>query len=209
MYEVFFNDNRLVISAPDEGKNLNKFHEIYENDTFEDLQKILEPFLLNRLKDVTITGDVEKIWLQFRSFFNELPAAGGLVTSDNKYLFIFRRGKWDLPKGKIDEGESADKAAMREVSEETGLKEFRIIHPLPSTWHIYFSKFDPPGSKPILKETRWFLMEAAPGQDLTPEQCEDIEEARWFTKPDLELVLANTYESLRNLINSLLKSNVI
>lgn len=209
MYEVFFNDNRLVISAPDEGKNLNKFHEIYENDTFEDLQKILEPFLLNRLKNVTITGDVETIWLQFRSFFNELPAAGGLVTSDNRYLFIFRRGKWDLPKGKIDEGESPHEAALREVSEETGLKEINIKQQLPSTWHIYYSEFDPPGSKPILKETKWFLMEAPPGQDLTPEQCEDIEEARWFTKPELELVLANTYESLRNMINSLLKSNVI
>ncbi len=209
MYEVFFNDNRLVISAPDEGKNLNKVHDIYKMDTNEDLEKILEPFLLNRLKDVTITGDVETIWLQFRSFFNELPAAGGLVTSDNKYLFIFRRGKWDLPKGKIDEGESPHEAALREVSEETGLKEINIKQQLPSTWHIYYSEFDPPGSKPILKETKWFLMEAAPDQELIPEQDEEIEQVCWFDSSGFDTVFRNTYQSLRNMLENLLKNRII
>lgn len=209
MYEVFFNDNRLIIVDPDMGGFLNPGIEVFIDNDEDLLPGTVEQFLGNQVKTMIIRGNPAKIWPLFRLMFTEIPAAGGLVTNNSKYLFIFRKGKWDLPKGKIDKGESPEEAALREVSEETGLKNFSIIHQLPSTWHVYYSKFDPPGSKPVLKETKWFLMKAEPGQTLVPEQGEEIEEVCWFAKPNLDIVLSNTYGSLKNLIECLLKSRII
>jgi 8-oxo-dGTP pyrophosphatase MutT (NUDIX family) len=77
----------------------------------------------------------------FRSVFLEVPAAGGVVKSNDRLLFIFRNGKWDLPKGKIDEGENPPEAALREVSEECGIAGQQIKKQLPSTFHIYPSPY--------------------------------------------------------------------
>ncbi len=209
MYEVFFNHNRLIIANPDMGGFLNPDIEIFIDNDKGILTDTVNLFLGNQVKTMIIRGNPTSIWPLFRISFTEIPAAGGMVTSNNKYLFIFRKGKWDLPKGKIDNGETPEEAAFREVSEETGLKDFSIIHQLPSTWHIYYPKFEPPGSKPILKETKWFLMKAVPDQTLIPERGEEIEEVCWFAKPNLDIVLSNTYESLKNLIECLLNSKVI
>ena len=62
-------------------------------------------------------------------FKTKLPlvqAAGGLVRNNKgKMLFIFRKNKWDLPKGKVDKGETLENGAMREVEEETGVKKLQ------------------------------------------------------------------------------------
>ena len=143
------------------------------------------------------------LWNHFKTFFHLIPAAWGVVKSSNGFLFIFRKGKWDLPKGKIDEGETPEEAAVREVKEETGLKQVKIIQPLPSTWHIYFSEYNVPGSKPVLKETKWFLMETHAGQKLLPEKGEGITDLRWFEKNELDFVIPNTFENLKALLVSL------
>ena len=96
--------------------------------------------------------------------FTLIQAAGGLVKEPSgDMLFIFRRGKWDLPKGKLDAGEPIDQCALREVKEETALKEVQLAEPLVITYHTY----DEDG-KHILKETHWYLMLAAAGQQLQP-----------------------------------------
>jgi len=165
----------------------------------------------------------------FLSLFKIIEAAGGFVKNQRgEYLFIFRRGKWDLPKGKIivcragseeakgwqtDKGslglpaggdkakakikEPYDKAAMREVMEETGLYDIRIIRELPRTFHIYMQH-----RKWILKPTTWFEMYAPDNQTLIPEEKEDISEVRWFTFDEMRIIKENTYPSIRELLSN-------
>jgi ADP-ribose pyrophosphatase YjhB (NUDIX family) len=132
----------------------------------------------------------------FKSMFKLVEAAGGLVRNpENKFLFIFRNGKWDLPKGKIEKGEAVKKAAMREVEEECGVSGLKIIKELETTYHTY--KMD---GKNILKPTYWFEMQTADDSRLIPQAEEGITEVRWIKKTDFELVKENTYGSILDII---------
>src|SRR3982751_3416807 len=72
---------------------------------------------------VFLNADLEALKKEFWKKFKIVKAGGGLVVNEeNKILMIFRRGKWDLPKGKLDKGETLEQCAVREVEEETGLK---------------------------------------------------------------------------------------
>ncbi len=134
----------------------------------------------------------------------KIIAAGGLITNDkNELLLIFRRGKWDLPKGKLDEGESIEACALREVREETGLKDIALQKFIGITQHEYF---DTHINADVLKETHWYLMNAAPGQNITPQTEEDIEEIEWVRKEILDIYLNNTYPNIIEIINKYLLS---
>ncbi len=132
----------------------------------------------------------------FLTHFQGVMAAGGLVRGTSGALFIFRHGKWDLPKGMVEEGESEALAAIREVSEETGLDRLSIVRPLPDTKHIYH--LDDRGW--IMKTTRWFLMSSATTGPLHPQLSEDIDRAAWFREREMHIPLANTYRSLQSLL---------
>jgi len=133
----------------------------------------------------------------FFQMFTNIDAAGGLVENEKgERLFIFRLGKWDLPKGKLSGKETVEEAAIREVKEETGLRQLQITGALPSTYHIYSRK-----RKQILKQTWWFEMQATSTQPLVPQTEEDITEVRWFRKEDQDVVLENTYGTIREIVN--------
>jgi ADP-ribose pyrophosphatase YjhB (NUDIX family) len=203
MYKVFFNDRLLIIADNSEEKFLNNDDaKVFLKDPGL-LPDYARQFLGGHNELLIISGDKERLWHTFQQLFLSVPAAGGVVKSNDGYLFILRKGKWDLPKGKIDNGETPEEAAAREVKEETGLQQVKIIQPLPSTWHIYFSPFGPPGSMPVLKETKWFLMEAPARQMLLPEKGEGITETGWFKTSEILSILSNTYASLRELITGL------
>ena len=151
----------------------------------------------NENKDlILLTKNVNALFEELKKLFFFIEAAGGLVCQDAKYLFIFRLGKWDLPKGKIDMGERADEAAMRECEEECGISELKILEELPSTYHIY-----PYKEAYALKVTYWFKMSASHRGELVPQLAENIEKAEWFS-PDAirNTVLPNTYMSVRDVI---------
>ena len=132
----------------------------------------------------------------FFSFFKILEAAGGVVRNEkNEILVIFRSGKWDLPKGKIDKRkETIKQAALREVQEETGLKAVGITGKLMTTYHLFFRK-----EKMILKPTYWFEMFAESSARLKPDINENITEVAWVGKEDMGKIISNTYESLKDL----------
>jgi len=132
----------------------------------------------------------------FISLFWYVEAAGGMVynTRDER-LFIYRFGKWDLPKGKIERGESRSAAAIREVQEETGLIEVTIDKELDSTFHI----FDHKGKK-VLKRTYWYKMNYTGSANPKPQTEEEITQAVWCSESDMNMVRNNTYASLRDLI---------
>ncbi|MBK9150035.1 MAG: NUDIX domain-containing protein [Saprospiraceae bacterium] len=101
--------------------------------------------------------DFPKLKADFKSHFTEIEAAGGLVRNEkNEYLFIFRRGSWDLPKGKIEPGETKKNATMREIQEETGLKKMIVLSKIMVTRHTYRSNV----GKRIIKKSHWFLVDS-------------------------------------------------
>lgn len=207
MYEVFFYASRLII-AGSEARDLLVKGEAYRNiKSKEDVILQVEKFLSGQHSLIFLLGDPEAVWSWFRSCFQEIPAAGGIVRSNSGILFIHRRGKWDLPKGKIEIGEKSEYAAVREVCEETGVRSVRIIRNLPSTWHIYYNNFNQDDRLPILKETTWYLMESSDEQNLVPESEEDIECVKWFRQDELHIVEQNTFANLLPLIKLLKQVN--
>lgn len=134
------------------------------------------------------------VWKKFQI----VKAAGGIVVNEkNKLLFMFRRGKWDLPKGKLDKGETLEQCAVRETEEETGLKNVEMVRPLLTTYHTY----DENGHH-ILKETYWYFLSVKGEQPLVPQASEQIEQLEWADPADLSKYLNNTYPSVREVLKA-------
>ncbi len=132
----------------------------------------------------------------FFKHFTLVTAAGGVVENEKEeLLLIFRRGKWDLPKGKLDKGETIEQCALREVMEETGLKEVELKKALTITYHTY-DEF----GKHILKDSHWYQMKITGQQKLTPQTEEDISEIKWIKKKDLKNFLNNAFPSIRDVL---------
>lgn len=128
-----------------------------------------------------------------------IMAAGGLVLNEaGELLMIFRRGKWDLPKGKLDQGESIEHCALREVMEETGLERVGLANLINIGYHEYFDQYV---KEDVIKETHWFLMKAPGNQPLVPQTEEDIAEIRWVKKGELKTYLENTYPNIIEVIS--------
>jgi 8-oxo-dGTP pyrophosphatase MutT (NUDIX family) len=128
--------------------------------------------------------------------FHIVKAAGGIVINENQeMLFILRLGKWDLPKGKLDSGETIEECATREVEEETGLKNVQIKSFLLTTYHTYKER-----GKFILKETYWYTMKINGDQKLVPQTEEDILDLKWVRKEGLGEILKNTYPSIKDVL---------
>jgi 8-oxo-dGTP pyrophosphatase MutT (NUDIX family) len=125
-----------------------------------------------------------------------IQAAGGLVhVNGENLLLIFRRGKWDLPKGKLDEGEDLKACAVREVEEETGISNVQLMDLLSITYHTYHEK-----GQFILKETHWYLMTLDSMQPLTPQENEDIEKCEWVQVSNLAPYMENTQPSVLEVV---------
>jgi 8-oxo-dGTP pyrophosphatase MutT (NUDIX family) len=128
-------------------------------------------------------------------------AGGGLVENERgEILFMFRKGKWDLPKGKLDPGESLEACALREVEEETGVGRLELKHFLLVTEHEYVES-----GLHILKETHWYLMKADSHQELMPQTEEDITELRWIGPTDFNIVQRNTYPAILDVMKAAAK----
>jgi ADP-ribose pyrophosphatase YjhB (NUDIX family) len=148
---------------------------------------------------VLVASDVEDAVEVLESLFERMDAAGGLVErkTDGKYLFIYRMDRWDLPKGKVEAGESFSAAALREVEEETGLKDVELGDQLAITRHTYKIK-----SQRILKYTYWYKMRSE-GENARPQEDEGIEEVRWMSLDEfMDSDSYLTYETINNMLRS-------
>ena len=127
-----------------------------------------------------------------------IKAAGGLVKNGKgKLLFIYRLGKWDLPKGKVDEGESMRRAAVREVQEECGIKVDYLGKKITSTYHMYFMK-----GELVMKKTNWYEMGVNKVPKLKPQLEEDITEAVWLGDEKLDTIRTNTYPLIADILDT-------
>jgi ADP-ribose pyrophosphatase YjhB (NUDIX family) len=131
-----------------------------------------------------------------------IKAAGGLVEHDGHLLLIYRLKKWDLPKGKIDNGEDPEKTAIREVEEECNIRVL-LKDKICNTYHTYKRN-----GKNILKKTYWFEMESLDDSNLKPQVEEDIEEVRWMTHGEVHAALYNSYPSIRQVFRKYYKKKL-
>jgi len=149
------------------------------------------------IQKITIWVEYEKNFKKdLEKHFHVIRAAGGVIAHEDKCLMIFRRGKWDLPKGKIDEGESSEIAAVREVKEECNV-DAEILEKICTTWHHYWAM-----GKIVLKKTKWYLMSTQSPHTIKPQEEEDIEELIWMTKQEVDDSLKNSFSSIAYVISN-------
>lgn len=190
MYKVFVNNKPLTIGAKttDAERNLpfinsSVFHQAID-------------LLNHNCNSVNIYSlDTESTWEKFKNEFTQIQAAGGVVFNQNKdLLWIYRLGNWDLPKGKMEAGESIEETAKREVEEECGISNLEITKRLSDTYHMYFHK------EYILKVTYWFEMKYDGNESLKPQTEEGISDIKWIAEKDWEEPLKNTYANILSLL---------
>jgi ADP-ribose pyrophosphatase YjhB (NUDIX family) len=145
---------------------------------------------------ILISEDYNLLQSNFFAQFQIIEAAGGIVQNENKdVLFIFRRGKWDLPKGKLEPNETIETCAAREIEEETGIAELNFKRKIGETYHIYEDR----GNK-ILKISHWYYFTSLSKQVLLPQAEEDITEAKWIATQNIKMPMANTYKNIKEIM---------
>ena len=148
---------------------------------------------------IFISDNHFETFIRFKSNFHFIIAAGGVVQNINKeVLMIYKNDIWDLPKGKLEIHENLKYTAIREVKEETNVKNLEIISDYFSTYHMYSFC-----SKIILKETKWFLMKANKKNQLIPQLEEGIVLVDWISLNDIKDI--KTYDSIYSVLKFFLK----
>lgn len=197
MYKVFI-ENREV-NFRNKQEELNAEHVIYvnSNSSFEnELVGLIRETPEDKI--VTLVCDSEEeLWNNLVKSCKFIQAAGGIVQRENEYLFIERNGMWDIPKGKLESGESIEVAAQREIEEECGISGLEINHKICSTYHTYFFK-----NKWCLKETHWFHFDYSGSKKTVCQQEEGITKASWFTKNEFVEIESRTFQSIRFVLKS-------
>ncbi len=189
MYKVFVNDKPIILtdSLPKENK--------YKVYLFKNLivSEILDKLNSNSIYGILIFCDNLELSKElFFKNFKTISAAGGLVLNPKKeLLFIYRNRSWDLPKGCIENGESIETAAIREVEEECGIFNLKLIKPLTTTYHIYNR------NGITLKETHWFLLTSDYNIELVPQIEEGITEVIFKNKKAVNKALKNSYANIK------------
>jgi len=208
MYKIFFKDRALILTNRIDSVLTTNFGAIHKLGSEAELKKFLRNFENNeKQKEAFIYHHNEFELLQrVRKCYKNLPAAGGLVWNPphNAFLGITRRGRSDLPKGKVEPDETFEKAAIREVQEECNIDDnLRIQRPLISTFHIYYID-----EVPILKETRWFEMIYNGQKNPSPQTEEDITRIEWIHLQNIDKFVRNAFPSVKDVIETSLSRSL-
>jgi ADP-ribose pyrophosphatase YjhB (NUDIX family) len=200
--KIYFNNKFLEFFSGDIQPANNQPIKVYSKITPKDLKEIVSLFLDEKNDDLLkINIDFfDTVFEYLKKELSYIEAAGGLIKKDDKYLFIYRLDRWDLPKGKLDKGETIEHAAIRECEEECAVKNLTILKQLPSTFHIY-----PYKKNFAIKQSYWFSMQTDYNKPLIPQLEENITEVKWFTKKEIEtIVLHNTYYTISDVVQEIL-----
>jgi 8-oxo-(d)GTP phosphatase len=192
MYKVFVNGLPLILT--------NKLSETANGAYFllnkDSIAAAIKSLKKNKLDSAFIYHpNHEEILKKFTQEIPLIVAAGGVVTNaEGKVLFIYRNDKWDLPKGKLDKGESIEDCAIREVMEETGVKDLRLENFLRTTYHVFTNN----GAN-TLKQVHWYAMRTEYTGRLKPEKKEGIVKVKWKGPLKIQKALQNSYPNIKTL----------
>ena len=198
MYKVFL--NRFQINLTSKAKVLDKTNtfllvSIEQKEILKKLRKHKKINLFHSRK-----SDLLKI---FKSKIKVIFASGGIVENSKKQiLFIHRKGKWDLPKGKAEKNETIRETALREVTEETGIKRLRIRKFYTKTFHLVRNN-----GLYYLKETSWFLMYSDYEGKLIPQYEEGIKSVKWKNLKQVKKIKEKTFKNIKIILDEYLKSH--
>ena len=200
MYKIFFKDRVLVLTANIERDLSQGVGSILKYANQGELRNFIMDFSANsqQARAYIYHHHLNELFTKVKALFRCLPAAGGLVwhADTGAFLGMHRLGHFDLPKGKVEQGESFETAALREVEEECALR-VGLLHPLCTTFHTYQL-----GEDFILKETRWFEMEYQGSDVPQPQSEENIEQVFWVKTEEVKHYLPKTYASIREVLKS-------
>tara|TARA_X000001036_G_C20537700_1_gene748950 strand:- start:309 stop:893 length:585 start_codon:yes stop_codon:yes gene_type:complete len=193
MLQIFYKEKPIIIS---DKKSDLKDSLLINLELLENLD-VLKLLRKKKINSIGVKSKKEqKVINILRRKFPEIIAAGGKVFNDNsEILFIYRNKKWDLPKGKAEKNENISQTALREVIEETGIKNLSITKPLEKTYHIFKR-----GAKHFLKITYWFEMRSNFEGKFKPQTKEGINRVEWIGIDKLSEVLPKSYANIRLLI---------
>jgi 8-oxo-dGTP pyrophosphatase MutT (NUDIX family) len=194
-YEIFYGRHRLIFDA-------SRQKEDNIDGCIDYVNKDLMRHLLEHLKDEKVARTylfrVPENIKSVTSRFSVKRAGGGAVFNPDGQLMLMRRsGKWDLPKGKMDKGETMEECALREVEEECNVSGLRIKQKLIETYHFYFRK------QWNIKHTYWYQMESLNWQNAAPQIEEEIDLIKWVNMDEVDFSALNTYPSIRQVIKTL------
>jgi len=192
MYKVFVKDAPLILT--------NKLSETVNGEYFllngEAINNAIDALAKKKLQEAYIYHpNNEEILKKFTKKIPLEVAAGGVVANkEGKVLFIYRNDKWDLPKGKLNKGETLKECALREVEEETGVKGLKIENFLKTTYHIFKRN-----GKYNLKEVHWYAMKTSYKGKLIGQKSEGIEKVKWKGPKKIQKALENSYTNISTL----------
>lgn len=190
MYKVFVNDKPLFLT-----------NQIFKETDFQlfllesvDFKQLIVKYFQNKIQKAYLYHPDEKeIMKVLKTKIPVNKAGGGLVYNKNgEVLFIFRNGKWDLPKGGTNKGEEIEDTAMREVEEETGVNGISISKKLQKTYHIFKRN-----GVYKLKITHWFEMHSNYEGIPIGQAEEGIEKVEWKNPEQIKEALKNSYENIK------------
>lgn len=190
-HTVYFADKTVIFTTKTPGEEWYSFTaEDNEGISRAKITKILE----SHNKVALIVADPDEAFAAFKQELTPVEAAGGVVVNGRgEWLMIRRHGRWDLPKGHLEKGETLAECAVREIEEETGVRG-SIVRPLCSTLHAYFF---PKNQRWELKCTNWYKLNFISGKSLTPQIEEGIEQAVWCSPSEVTKNLKDAYPTIR------------
>jgi ADP-ribose pyrophosphatase YjhB (NUDIX family) len=193
MYKIFVGHKPIILTTKVEQETNFKN---YLLDTVN-IGKVIKELRQSSLEEIRLIDKDKNVLIKkFMKLLPNVVAGGGKVfNKKGEVLFIFRNDKWDLPKGKAESKETIDKAAMREVEEETGVSGLKIIRPLELTYHIFKRN-----GRHKLKITYWFEMKTNFKGELIPQEKEGITKVKWLNADQMENALSNSYANIKLLI---------
>lgn len=196
MYKVFVNDKPLFLT--DKIEKETDF-QLFLLDSV-DIDKIIIKYFQNKIdKAFLYHPDEKEILKKIKEKIPVQKAGGGVVFNPKgEVLFILRSGKWDLPKGGVEKHEEMEETAIREVEEETGVSQLKIVRKLPKTYHIFKRN-----GKYKLKITTWYEMTSDFDGPLVGQIEEDIEQVAWLNKEQIREAMNNSYENIKLLVDEL------
>ncbi|MCR9173898.1 MAG: NUDIX domain-containing protein [bacterium] len=200
MYKVFIDQKPVVFIEKEELSTENIVDKAKNISNLDELKPLLKKASIDSPVYLTAKNP-KKAFKAFFSEYKKINAAGGIVQRKSKFLVIKRKGKWDIPKGRIDKGEEAEAACVREIMEECGIEGHSIVHPLCETYHCM--KWN---GRPALKRTYWYMLSYDGPKETKPEVKEDITVAKWMTREKLLGIRKKTFGSINVVLDAFVEN---